>query len=260
MRCLLTLIVAASLHAQGDSDVRPPVTPADLKIVKRAREILNSPTVWNRADTRICPPDAKTFSLYCALQRATIEIGAQFAHRGAAMQEARFAIEEIAPKRDYDHRLMGYNNDPTTTFADIQKVFDALEARVAHRLATEPPSPAAAPASAPQPIPAQQIAVIKRVRVLLDSESKWSRAPGPCAADATTYSLICAFQKALMEITGSGDLSGAAIQQARALVSEIDPTHAKYANRLVDYNKDPSITFVDLRKFLETVENRLTKQ
>jgi hypothetical protein len=176
------------------------------------------------------------------------------------MQEARFAIEEIAPKPDYDHRLMGYNTDSTTTFANIRKVFDVLEAHIRHRLATEPAATTAATAAAPEPVPAAQIAVIKRVRALLDSDLHWSRSTAAYAADATAYSLICAFQKALQEVTGSADLSGAAIQQARALVTEIDPTHAKYANRLIDYNKDPAVTFTDLQKFLQTVEERLSKR
>jgi hypothetical protein len=175
------------------------------------------------------------------------------------MQEARFAIEEVAPKRDYDHRLMGYNNDPTTTFADIGKVFDALDARIRHRLATEPPAPAAAPTT-PPPVPPAQIAVIQRVRKLLDSESKWSRDNQPCTAAATTYSLICAFQKALQEVTGSSDLSGAAIQEARAQITAMDPNHTKYANRLVDYNRDPAVTFADLQKFLRAVEDGLSKR
>jgi hypothetical protein len=111
-----------------DSNVRPPVTKADVKIVQGAREILSSPSKWNRADTRVCPPEAKTFSLYCALEKATNEVSGNFKHRGAAMQEARFVIDEIAPKaKNYDHRLMGYNNDATTTFADIHKVFELLE-------------------------------------------------------------------------------------------------------------------------------------
>ena len=33
---------------------------------------------------------------------------------------------------------MGYNNDPKTTFADIQKVFDLLEQRITKRLAEQP--------------------------------------------------------------------------------------------------------------------------
>ena len=63
----LAVFLVPGMLAQDDSQVRPPVTKADLTIVKRARETLSSPAVWNRADTRICPKDAKTFSLYCAL-------------------------------------------------------------------------------------------------------------------------------------------------------------------------------------------------
>ena len=106
--------------------------------MQRAREILNSPAKWNRADTRVCPATAKMFSLYCALEKATDEVAGDFKHRGAAMQEARFVIDDIAPNRkNYHHRLMGYNNDPTTTFADIQKVFRLMEERITKRLAEQ---------------------------------------------------------------------------------------------------------------------------
>lgn len=118
-----------------DPEAKPPVTEADVRIVKRAREILHSQSDWNRVDTRICPADAKTYSLYCALEKATSEISGNFEHRGAAMQEARFVIDDIAPNRkNYNHRLMDYNNDPTTTFSDVQKFFRLLEARVTRRL------------------------------------------------------------------------------------------------------------------------------
>jgi hypothetical protein len=146
--CIAMLAVIVSLNAQtpsqpkastDDSQVRPPVTKADLQIVKQAQKILDSPSKWNRADNRVCPSDAKTFSLYCALENATKAVSGQFEHRGAAMQEARFVIDEIAPNRNYDHRLMGYNNDPSTTFADIQKVLHLLENRIAQRLKEEPP-------------------------------------------------------------------------------------------------------------------------
>jgi len=131
---VVVLIIAATLAAQSssnqkkdDPDARPPVTKADLQIAQRATEILDSPAKWNRSDTRICPAGAKTFSLYCALEKATSEVSGKFEHRGAAMQEARFVIDEIAPNRaTYQHRLMDYNNDPTTTFADIQKVLQPV--------------------------------------------------------------------------------------------------------------------------------------
>jgi hypothetical protein len=145
MLATLILILAATLSAQvppdtsgDDSDVRPHVTKADLKIVQRARRILDSASEWNRADTRICPPEATTFSLYCALEKATGEVTGNFKHRGAAMQEARFLIDEIAPDaKTYHHRLMDYNNDATTTFADIQNMLRLLEDRMTKRLKEE---------------------------------------------------------------------------------------------------------------------------
>jgi hypothetical protein len=40
------------------------------------------------------------------------------------MQQARFVIDEdLAKGNHYQHRLMDYNNDPKTTFADVQKFF-----------------------------------------------------------------------------------------------------------------------------------------
>ena len=141
------LMCSAGLLAQShsnkesdDPDARPPVTQADVQIVQRAKKILDSPAKWNRSDTRNCPAEAKTFSLYCALEKATIEVTGNFQHRGAAMQESRFVIDEMAPNRNYHHRLMDYNNDPTTTFADIQKVLRLLQQRIAERLVKESPN------------------------------------------------------------------------------------------------------------------------
>jgi len=136
---LLPLAVAAQTPATqpaaaDDSDARPPVTPADLQIVQRARQLLDSPAKWNRTDNRKCPADAKTFSLYCALETATVQSGRNFEHRAAALQEMRFVIDEITAERNYDHRLMDYNNDPATTFADIQEVFRITESLMTLRL------------------------------------------------------------------------------------------------------------------------------
>jgi hypothetical protein len=145
---LLPLAVAAQAPAPqpaaaDDSEARPPVTPTDLQIVQRARQLLDSPAKWNRADNRKCPADAKTFSLYCALETATVQSGRNFEHRGAALQEMRFVIDEITAERNYDHRLMDYNNDPTTTFADIQEVFHITESLMTLRFNGSKAAPAA---------------------------------------------------------------------------------------------------------------------
>jgi hypothetical protein len=137
---LLFAFVAGAQESKfnGPSDANPPVSQTDLRIVHRAREILNSPDKWNRADNRECPPPQKTYSLYCALEKATTEVSGKFEHRGAVMQQARFAIDEVlANGNHYDHRLMDYNNDPKTTFADVQRFFTIIEDRVRKKLTAQ---------------------------------------------------------------------------------------------------------------------------
>jgi hypothetical protein len=257
---LATVLVADCLRAQseGSNAGPPPVTKTDIAIVKRAAEILSSPEKWNRADNRECPPEAKTFSIYCALEMATDEVTKNFQHRGAAMEEARLVIEEVAPDANgYSHRLMDYNNDPNTTFADVQGVFWLLEKHIAVRLAKGNSTSVSAVATAATPSATKaDLQVAKRVRELLDSPEKWSRADTECLADAKIFNLICAFEKAEKEITGT-DEDGAAIREARAMISELDPGRKKYQARLVDFNADPGVTFADLQKFLVQLEERL---
>ena len=47
------------------------MSKVDIQIVQRAAKILDSPAKWNRKDNRECPDGAKTFSIYCALEKAT---------------------------------------------------------------------------------------------------------------------------------------------------------------------------------------------
>jgi len=247
----LAVLAAALGRAQcNESSIKPPVTKADVQVAKRARQILDSPKKWNRADTRICPASAKTFSLYCALEKATDEVSGNFEHRGAAMQEARFVIDDVVPQaKDYEHRLMGYNNDPTTSFADIQKILSLLEARIQKRLEEPQAPPCGTLGSA-------DLQILKRVREILNSPQKWNRASTQtCPADAQTFGLYCAFEKASKEVNRSFDGSGKAIDAVRALID-----HNKYPARLVDYNNDPAITFSDIQKLLQNVEDQLVKQ
>lgn len=51
------------------------------------------------------------------------------------MQQARFVIDEDLAKGNHDeHRLMDYDNDPKTTFADVQRFFALLEQRIRKHL------------------------------------------------------------------------------------------------------------------------------
>jgi hypothetical protein len=118
-----------------DSDVAPQVTAQDLEIVEHAQQLLSAPERWNRADTRECPKTAERYSIYCAFDRATVEVMGRFQHRGGTMQEARLVIDDsLAKGNHYEHRLMDYNNDPKTTFVDIQEFFRLLKVRIREKL------------------------------------------------------------------------------------------------------------------------------
>jgi nanoRNase/pAp phosphatase (c-di-AMP/oligoRNAs hydrolase) len=129
----LTLTIAQDKPAYEQRN--QPVTKEDLQILQRADKILSSEAVWNRNDTRVCKPEDKTWSLFCALQKASIEVLGKYDHRRVALQEVRFVIEEVAKGKDLGgHRLMGYNNLPSTQFKDIKRVLKMATEKVAARL------------------------------------------------------------------------------------------------------------------------------
>jgi hypothetical protein len=101
------------------------ITPSDLdrEIVKRAAAILSTEANWNRNDNRQCRPADKTWSIYCAMEAATTELAGAFHHRRPALEVVRVIIEDRTKDKKYQHRLMGYNNDPTTKLSDVQSVF-----------------------------------------------------------------------------------------------------------------------------------------
>jgi len=111
-----------------------PVSSEDLRILDRADELLSDASRWDRTDDRTCPPDASRYSLFCALQKASIEVLGRYEHRRVSMQEVRFAVEDVSGGREFEHRLMDFNNLDETTFADIKKVLSIARQRVTERL------------------------------------------------------------------------------------------------------------------------------
>jgi len=110
------------------------VTAEDLRILVRANQILSSPAVWNRHDTRECDETDKTWSLFCALEKASLEVLKEYRHREVALQEVRFAIEDVTDGREFEHRLRDYNNLPDTQLADVKRVLTIATRRVRVRL------------------------------------------------------------------------------------------------------------------------------
>jgi hypothetical protein len=113
------------------------VTEEDIRILRRADEILADETKWNRNDTRICKPDDKVWSLFCALQKASIEILGDYDHRRVALQEVRFSVEDETKGQEFEHRLRDYNNLPSTQFKDIKRILKITTDRIAARLKTQ---------------------------------------------------------------------------------------------------------------------------
>jgi len=116
-----------------------PVTDDDLRILLKARELLKNDSVWNRKDDRECLDDEATGkrSLFCALQKACIEVLGVYDHRRVALQEVRFAVEDATRSQNFEHRLRDFNNLPTTRLADIQAVLQVATDRVKARLKTK---------------------------------------------------------------------------------------------------------------------------
>jgi hypothetical protein len=120
----------SSPNLSFDLDVAREVAPnaMDEKIVRRAMDILSTPAVWNRADNRRCPAKATTWSIYCAMQKASIDVTGGFNHRRPALEVVREAVDARIAGRNYHHRMMDYNNDSTTQFSDVQSLLtESLE-------------------------------------------------------------------------------------------------------------------------------------
>lgn len=110
------------------------VDTADVAILDRALTLIPGQKEWDRADDRECAPDDTAFSLFCALKRASEETIGAYEHRRTALQEVRFAIEDARPGVEYEHRLQGFNNDPSTSLDEVRGVLIAARNRVALRL------------------------------------------------------------------------------------------------------------------------------
>jgi hypothetical protein len=119
---------ATALRFDLDPSREVPANAVDAAIIRRAAAILSSDAVWNRADNRQCAAAATTWSIYCAMEKATIEVTGGFHHRRPALEAVREIVEKRSEGRGYHHRLMDYNNDPTTHLSDVQSLFrEALQ-------------------------------------------------------------------------------------------------------------------------------------
>ena len=136
MVMLLVLLVVPGVAADSPfrsvamgAEEQTKLTRIDLKILRKADEILADESKWNRKCTREYKKEDKTWSLFTALEKAELEVTGKHAHRQPALEEVRQTVQARGKK--YQHRLMDFNNDPATRFADVKKVLATTIQRVA---------------------------------------------------------------------------------------------------------------------------------
>lgn len=167
----------------------PPVFPQELAVVRRARSALNSPAQRNHRDTGVCA-DRSTVSIHCALERASRDERVSTAVLDAALQEARLVIWDVVVSREFEHPLMDYNNEASTTFADVQRLFRWLQSRVSKRLAQGNVSMSVRrdDSQANPPATRADLVIVREARALLQSERAWnSHDTRDCPAGATSF-------------------------------------------------------------------------
>jgi hypothetical protein len=241
----------------------PSVSRAELELVRRARKSLNSPSRWNHRDDLRCPPRAASFSIYCAIEAAA-RPGVDAAAQKAAQQEARLVIWDIVVSKAYDHPLTDYNNDSTTTFGDVQRLFRWLETRVQKRLGDSATVAARGvredDSFANPPATASDLEIVREARRILDSPARWnSRDTRDCPAGATTFSFYCALVEASDRVARNLEQRGAAMQEARFVVNALAKGR-KFPHRLMDFNNDPGTGYAGVQEALRLLEQRVQQR
>ena len=112
-----------------DDDPNVPATNGDLEIIRLAKKLLSEEKYWNKEDDRDCTDDLenKSYSIYCAIRIASLQIEEQYNHRNAALQKLRHLIEDQYPSKKWNHRLMDYNNMDEISYTDIINMLNQIE-------------------------------------------------------------------------------------------------------------------------------------
>jgi len=110
------------------------VSPVDLDILMEATALLSSEDRWARAHPADCAQSDR-LDLYCALERASVKVMGRYVHRQPALQEVRFVIDDDYRARWARHRLVDFNENRDTHFADVQAVLAKAMGAVSAKLA-----------------------------------------------------------------------------------------------------------------------------
>ncbi len=105
------------------------VSQVDLDILIKADTLLSNESRWSKDRVSNCSQSEK-LDLYCALERASMAVMGKYTHRQPALQEVRFTIDNHYRERWKKHRLIDFNVNKDTNFADIKSVLAQATATV----------------------------------------------------------------------------------------------------------------------------------
>jgi hypothetical protein len=116
---------------QFDEDAPP--TYQDLEIVETAAATLVDESVWDRSRNRQCSPGARTWTLYCALRDAIVEVTGEFHEYQPALVIMRQVIGNVFREMQFERPLIDYNAYEDAILSEMQ----GLLAMAASRIRTE---------------------------------------------------------------------------------------------------------------------------
>lgn len=131
LACLTALGLAAC--STGPSEDYFYVSETDLEILHETRGFLSETSKWSQVEETQCDLEAEALTLFCALQKASFDVSDDFLLRRPALEEVRYAIDELS-ETSLDRRLIDFNNLETTDLSDIYKVIDMALVRIQARL------------------------------------------------------------------------------------------------------------------------------
>ena len=117
---------------QFDEDAPP--TRQDLEILQRAEEILGDERVWDRSANRQCRPGATTWTLYCALRDATVEVTEEFHDRQPALVILRDVIDGVFREKGFQQPLIDYNTYDDAILVEMHRLLGNAASRVSRDL------------------------------------------------------------------------------------------------------------------------------
>ena len=101
----------------------------DILILQTAKGLLGDESQWAHHDDQRCDLNATTWTLFCALQKASTEVLGEFQLRRLSLEIVRVVVEEVAGQT-LDRRLIDFNNLPSTSFEDLHRVLDISIERI----------------------------------------------------------------------------------------------------------------------------------